>query len=209
VSEREAPEPEQPAHQDGRRARSARTRSAIARALFELIEAGHAAPTAQQIADRAGVALRSIRQHFETREELFLAAAALYGPRLERVREPGDPSAPLAERIASLVRRRADELEQTAALRRAVQRLAAPSPSVDEAARRVAAERRAELLRLFAPELAARDRAGRKRVLDRLDALSGGRLWDALRLDLGLSSGAAREHLRELLTGCLERALGQ
>ena len=60
---------------DGRHLRSERTRASIVSALLSLADQGELAPTAQQVADTAGVALRSIRQHFATREELFVAAA--------------------------------------------------------------------------------------------------------------------------------------
>ena len=58
---------------DGRRARTVRTHRAILDALLDLVEAGHAEPTAAQIANTARVAERSIRQHCPSREALFLA----------------------------------------------------------------------------------------------------------------------------------------
>jgi AcrR family transcriptional regulator len=189
---------------DGRHLRAQRTRAAISRALFELIEEGTAAPTAQQIADRAGVALRSIRQHFETRESLFLAAAEHYAPHLSRPRETPDPDAALEVRLARLVAARATELESTRALRRAVQRLEAESPSVAARGARLAAARRQELEQLFAPELNARTAGARRQLLDRLDAVAGGRLWDALRLDLALPLPEATRQLGLLLRACLE-----
>ena len=50
---------------DGRRQRSARSRAAIIEASFELMQEGVLAPTAQQIAERAGVGIRSFFRHFE------------------------------------------------------------------------------------------------------------------------------------------------
>jgi AcrR family transcriptional regulator len=72
---------------DGRTLRAQRTRQAIVDALLDLIESGVLLPTGEQIAARANVALRSIRQHFESRESLMLAAAERHA---ERAPSPGE-----------------------------------------------------------------------------------------------------------------------
>ena len=63
----------QPAKIDGRHERTKRTRAAIVGALTELLDEGRIEPTAVEIAERASVAVRSIGQHFASREELLLA----------------------------------------------------------------------------------------------------------------------------------------
>ena len=60
---------------DGRRARGLRTRDAIVSALLELIAEGDIAPTAQRIADRARVSVRSVYQHFVDVEGLYAHGA--------------------------------------------------------------------------------------------------------------------------------------
>ena len=50
---------------DGRRKRSARSRAAIITATLTLLENGNLSPTAKQIAEEAGVGLRSFFRHFE------------------------------------------------------------------------------------------------------------------------------------------------
>ena len=67
---------------DGRRLRAVRTRAQILGALLELLDEGSPAPTASEIAARAGVALRSIAQHFKTREHLLVALAQKHLARL-------------------------------------------------------------------------------------------------------------------------------
>ena len=49
---------------DGRRMRSERSRDAIIEAALQLVQEGILVPTAQQIADRAGVAMRTFFRHF-------------------------------------------------------------------------------------------------------------------------------------------------
>ena len=58
---------------DGRTARSQRTRSAIVAACIELVEEGDLRPTAPRVAERAGVSVRSVFQHFDDLEGLFAA----------------------------------------------------------------------------------------------------------------------------------------
>ncbi|GIR71683.1 MAG: hypothetical protein CM15mP74_29340 [Halieaceae bacterium] len=59
---------------DGRRQRSERSQTAIIKAALSLMDEGTLVPTAQQIADRAGVGIRSFFRHFADMDSLFLAA---------------------------------------------------------------------------------------------------------------------------------------
>src|SRR4051794_7539538 len=67
---------------DGRTARSQRTRDSVVEALLDLLNAGNPRPTAREIAEQAGVSLRSVYVHFDDLEDLFLAAT---GRHLERI----------------------------------------------------------------------------------------------------------------------------
>ena len=58
---------------DGRRQRSERSRTAIIEATLEFMNEGLLIPTAQQIADRAGVGIRSFFRHFSDMDSLFAA----------------------------------------------------------------------------------------------------------------------------------------
>ena len=68
---------------DGRRARRQRSRDLVVDALLDLLNAGVVRPTAQQVAERSGVSLRSIFRIFDDVETLHAAAAA---EQLARVR---------------------------------------------------------------------------------------------------------------------------
>lgn len=184
---------------DGRHERTKRTRAAIVTAILDLTEAGELAPTAQAIADRAGVAVRSIRQHFVSREQLFLAAAEVHARRTVAQRPEVDAALPPRARVAAFAALRARELEATRALRRAVALVEHRSPVVAQAARQLGAVRRREVARAFAPELDA----GRRALLDRLDLVSTGKVWDVMRGDLGLGPPAAERQLADLLLALL------
>src|SRR5215468_1968420 len=104
---------------DGRLARGARARAAIVDALLALIEEGDLRPSAARIAERAGVSLRSVFQHFKDVESLFAAAADRQSERLAPLvaRIPGD--GPLARRLDAFVATRARLLDAIAPVRRA------------------------------------------------------------------------------------------
>ncbi len=186
---------------DGRRERSKRTHAAIVQALTQLLDEGRIEPTAVEIAGRAGVAVRSIAQHFASREDLLLAVAQHHTERLEHATL--DARAPLARRLEAFVAERARELEASRAMRGAAAVVLARSPGVAQALQRVAERRRAESARVFAAEIAATEDP---RSTERSVALvTSGRAWDALRVELGLGTKAAREQMAAVLQAVLAR----
>ena len=181
---------------DGRHARTARTRGAIVEALLALVAGGQAAPTAGQIAARAGVSLRSIAVHFPSRAALFAAAASHYH---DRPPPPAPPaSAPVEARLAALLATRAVELEASRPIRAAAARLAGEYAIAAQALATSAQRRRDVVARVFAPELA---RSGGD-LLEILDLLLGGRVWDALR-----ERGLPVADVRRLIGEQVRRAL--
>ena len=56
---------------DGRRQRSERSRKQIIEATFELLREGDIRPSATDVAQRAGVGLRTVFRHFEDMESIF------------------------------------------------------------------------------------------------------------------------------------------
>jgi TetR/AcrR family transcriptional regulator, regulator of autoinduction and epiphytic fitness len=160
---------------DGRHARTTRTRAAIVDALLALVASGQPAPTAAEIAAKAKISLRSIAVHFPARDLLFAAAANRYHER-PPLPEPS-PDLPVERRLAELLRIRAVELEASRPIRASAARLAAESTIAANALATSAARRREVVARVFAPEIAR----GGPDLLEILDLLLGGRVWDALR----------------------------
>jgi AcrR family transcriptional regulator len=184
---------------DGRRERTKRTRAAIVGALTALLDEGRIEPTAVQIAERAGVAVRSIAQHFASREELLLAVAKHHAERLAHT--PVDVNGSFDERLDAFVSGRARSLEASAAMRRAAGVVLGHSPAVAHALEQVAKERRKETSTLFAGEIAATVDAV---AVERQVALvSSGRAWDVLRGEMGLGAKAAREQMAFMLRSAL------
>ena len=88
---------------DGRRQRSERSQTAIIEAALALMDEGALVPTAQQIADRAGVGIRSFFRHFADMDSLFLAADEMLISSYEALFEVDNRAGTLSERVARAV----------------------------------------------------------------------------------------------------------
>jgi TetR/AcrR family transcriptional regulator, regulator of autoinduction and epiphytic fitness len=185
-------------------ARSQRTSEAVVDALMALIREGDPKPGARQVADRAGVSTRTVFAHFATLEDLYRAAVERATAMVLSLLTPIDPGRPLAERIDSLCRQRAQVNEEIGPIRRAAALQAPFSPTLAEAqayGRRASFE---QLDRVFAAELGRLDSRARRRRRAAADAALSGEAWDLLRTTHGLSVDEARaamhEAVRPLLT---------
>ena len=56
---------------DGRRERSRSSRARIVQAMLDLVGSGHVAPSAAEVAEQAGVGLRSVFRHFDDMDSLY------------------------------------------------------------------------------------------------------------------------------------------
>ena len=166
---------------DGRAARSAKTRDAIADALLDLLADGRLRPTAREIADRARVSVRSVYVHFDDLEDLFCVAAKRHFARIAPMLAPTPATGALSERADALVRQRIRLYAQAGAVARATRLHAAFSPTLARILREAQARSRADLERLFAKEFHALRPAHRTSTLAVLDVLTGPDAWETLR----------------------------
>jgi|tagenome__1003787_1003787.scaffolds.fasta_scaffold20034672_2 TetR/AcrR family transcriptional regulator of autoinduction and epiphytic fitness len=191
---------------DGRVARSHRTRAAIVEALVSLLEEGNPQPTVEEIAARAGVAPRTVFQHYADREALFAAVSAHREAQLQDLMGTIDPAAPLDQRIAEMVAQRARVFEWIAAVRRGALLMEPFSESVHAWLEAFRAGKRAELARVFATEIEQRAEPERAALVAALGAAGSWSAWDSLRthqrLDAEQASAALALMLRSLLARC-------
>ncbi len=185
---------------DGRRLRAVRTRAAIIDAVLSLVDEGQGEPTVPQIAERAKVSERSIRQHFASREAVLLAGAAKHAERAASLHAAPLSTGSFDARLDSFVEARVAYLEATTGVRRAAMRRAASWPVLRSAIKVLSAERKKEIEVAFGPELKKRRGAGREELLEHLHVAASGAVWDALRRDLSLSLDDARNHVRATLS---------
>lgn len=97
---------------DGRALRSERSRQLIIDAMMALVEEGNLVPTAQQVADRAQVGIRSVFRHFTDMESLFTTSDEHMRETYENLFIGGNRDGTLAERIRHAVERHADAYEK-------------------------------------------------------------------------------------------------
>ncbi|HEY8515984.1 MAG TPA: TetR family transcriptional regulator [Candidatus Binatia bacterium] len=187
---------------DGREVRGLRSRDAIVSALLALIAEGHLVPTAQQVAERAGVGLRSVFRHFNDRESLFAAMGERVFASAAPILLSDEPSGTLVERARELVARRAQFFEQIAPYKRSANLRRADSPFIKSRHAELVRGLRADLLRRL-PELAD----ARPDELEVLDALTSFETWDRMRSDQGLSREHAHRALEEAVLALVRKAV--
>lgn len=188
---------------DGRLARGARARAAIVDALLALIERGDLRPSAARIAERAGVSLRSVFQHFSDVDSLFAAAASRQAERLAPLAGDVPDEGPLAARLDAFVRKRARLLDAISPVRRAAILMEPFSSELQGRLGAFRALKADEVRRVFAAELARRPPAVRRRLLAALVATASWTNWQALRDHQRLSQAEARRVLRRMLESLL------
>ncbi len=188
---------------DGRAARAARTRDAIVEATVALVEEGDVRPTAPRIADRAGVSVRSVFQHFDDLPALHTAVVQRVVERLAVLVVPADPARPLADRIDAFAHNRAALLEAVTPFRRAAAVHSPFAPELRDAVAQGSAFLRQEVEVAFAPEIEAAAPGDRRQLVDTLAAATSWGVWDGLRADAGDTPEQARVVLSRLLTALL------
>ena len=184
---------------DGRTARGQRTRAAVVDALLALQEEGDLTPTAQRVAERAGVALRSVFGHFSDLETLWAEAGTRELDKLAALAVPVSAELPLAERIALFSASRARTLEALLPVMRAARLREPTSPQLQANRRLFIAAGDAEVAQAFGPELAERGSQADTLVVA-IYLAAGGPAWEGLRHDRGLDVAAATELLRRTVS---------
>src|SRR5581483_4536693 len=175
---------------DGRVLRGERNRTALVEALLELVDEGDVHPTAPRIAERAGLSLRTVFQHFADMESLYAAVADRQTERVRAlVAETVDPSARFYETVTPV--------------RRASLLVAHRSPELTARLEGVTRYLRRQLATTFEPELAALDRGRRSDVLSALEVATSWETWDSLRRGQRRSAAAAARTVRVLVGATL------
>lgn len=188
---------------DGRLARSHRTRRAIVDALRSLHHDGDLRPTAPRVAERAGVSVRTVWQHFTDLESLLVEAGQRDFEIARSFVERVPPSLPLEQRIAAVVAQRARMFDAMAPPWRAA-RLHEPfSAQIRSNRDRLMRLGRDHIESTFAAELDGYDDADRRTLLDALQSACSWATWEGLRSDLHLDAEGARAVVVRIITALL------
>ena len=180
---------------DGRRLRSVRSKQAIVDAFIELVNEGTLVPTAQQIADQAGVGIRTVFRHFSDMESMFAVADAQKRASYEALFVGGDRDGSLTDRIQRAVERRAQAFEAT---KNAILSTHAQRWRYEFLRKNYAGYVRGlrKDLENWIPELKTLDRAGREAI----DAVASFEMWHRLREYQGLSKKLSIEIIVGMVT---------
>jgi AcrR family transcriptional regulator len=195
---------------DGRRVRRDRNVATVVDALLDLFHEGVVHPTAQQLADRSGVSLRSVFRYFDDVQDLVMRAARQHIARCEPLYRLPEPAAHATrdERIARLVAHRARLYHAVAPVVRAARAREFDVPALAE----LWAERRrvlqAQVATWFAPELDALRGDERRLVLAALDTATQFAALEHLDQQLGLSTEEIEQAVRFTLDRLLPGAAG-
>ena len=196
---------------DGRQSRTARSRVAICEACLDLVQEGALQPSAEEIAERAGLSRRSIFNHFADLAELYDAVAEAANQRCAPLLKEISDRAPIERRVEELVQVRSKFLEVTAPFTRALTAQALVGPAGDQA-KRLSAEalelQHEDVERLFRRDLAGLPSAERAEVLEALSAAMAPLLWEHLRRSRGNSMSRARGVMKRSLMSILRDVLG-
>jgi len=192
-----------PAQVDGRVRRGEENRSAMVEALISLWEEGELEPTVAQIAERAGVAVRSVYGHFGDFESLAAEVVQRQWNVHGKHKDLSPIEGSLDARVEGLVARRADLYEAITPVRRAGMLFLHRSETIAANLSQLAQVLRAQAGETFAPELG---RCGPQvsAVLDAVDLLLAWESWERLRTQQGCTKARARRVLETALIRLLD-----
>lgn len=183
---------------DGRRRRSQDNRARIVRAMLDLVYEGDVTPSAEAVAARGKVGLRTVFRHFKDMDSLYREmSATIYAELAAAIERPLD-SPDWRGRLTEIVRRRAAVYDRIAPFRRAgdVHRHASALLQSEHAA---FIDFGREVLRRTLPSDIASDAVR----FEAIDLLLSFDVWNRLRRDQNTSQRRSIEIVERLLDGLL------
>lgn len=183
--------------QDGRVQRGARNRELILDALFTLVASGDLQPTAEEVAQQAGVGTRTVFRHFDDMESLYAEMSARIELEIRPLLGGELPDGDLGARVAALVDQRALIFERISPFLLSAQSLRHDSRFLAESHARFCRILRADLEKAFMPEL--EKARGQLPLLDGLDLVASFEAWNRLRNDQGLGRARAGRVVQQSL----------
>ncbi len=184
---------------DGRRRRGMDNRARIVAAMVEIVRGDEVAPSAERVAARADVGLRTVFRHFQDMDSLYREMAMVIEREIRVILDQPLESPPGADRIVELVARRSRAFEIMAPFRRASEAFRHRSKFLGTDYARLVTKLREILERELPPEV-----AGDPMRLEAMDLLLSYEAWSRLRRDQGLTVDQARSVL-EAATRALVR----
>jgi AcrR family transcriptional regulator len=171
---------------DGRRQRGEDNRARIVKAMLDLVQSGEYAPSAEQVAARADVSLRTVFRHFEDMDRLYREMSGVIETEVRAVALRPFDSSDWREQVVEMVGRRAGAYEKITHIRHAAEVHRHRSKFLESDTQRFVGALR-EILGLIAPA-SVRDTD----QFETLDLLLSFETWSRLRREQKLSPKRAR-----------------
>jgi AcrR family transcriptional regulator len=184
---------------DGRRRRGQDNRARIVAAMMEIVHGGDVAPSAEQVATRADVGLRTVFRHFQDMDSLYREIAAVVGVEARALLAEPIRAETWRERILAQAERRGRVFEIIAPYKRAADVFRHRSKFLGSDYSQMVAELRERLERELPDEI-----VGDPLKLEALDLLMSFETWSRLRTDQALSVEAAQA----VIAAAVARTLG-
>jgi AcrR family transcriptional regulator len=166
--------------------------------MIELVRAGDISPSAADVANRAGVGLRSVFRHFKDMESLYREMTDVIEGELRGVVARPFKGETWQARLIELIDRRSAAFEQMMPIRRASDARRHTSPVLQEDHDRLTQALR-EILKRVVPRGAV-DRP----TFEALELLLSYEAWSRMRREQELSVSEARKVLRLAVKGLIE-----
>jgi AcrR family transcriptional regulator len=185
--------------EDGRRRRGEDNRARIVAAMLDIIHAGDIAPSAEQVAQRADVGLRTVFRHFQDMDSLYREMSVVISRELQAASETPFKSEDWRDRVVELIGRRSWAFEKIGPFLRASAVFRYRSKFLEADNLDFATALRAILKRQLPPAV-ARDQV----KVEILDLLLSFETWSRLRREQGLTPKRAREVLEATVRRLLD-----
>ncbi|HEY6427342.1 MAG TPA: TetR/AcrR family transcriptional regulator [Acidimicrobiales bacterium] len=199
----EPPPPQTHQPQDGRTLRRLNSFDRAVDALLDLIQSGNSSPTAQQIAEKSGISVRTVFRLTEDIEQLHAAAVERQIERTAHLYVQIPATGSLSARIRALVENRSSVFEVIAPTRRVAERLAESSPLIAQGLAFHHDILQMQVAELFDRELCRISRVRRPDALSAVDVAASWETWDQMRRVQGLSIASSARVVRQLIEGVL------
>jgi AcrR family transcriptional regulator len=165
---------------DGRRRRGEDNRARIVAAMLEIVQSGEVAPSAEQVAARADVGLRTVFRHFSDMDSLYREMSEAIEIEVKAVADQPFKAPDWRGRVLELVGRRGVAFEKIGPFRKASDAFRHRSRFLGDDADRLSQRLREILERVVGD-------AVESETLEALDLLLSFEAWSRLREEQGLS----------------------
>ena len=193
------PAPEAEARPDGRRQRSDANRRRITEAMLDLIIEGEMNPSAERVAERAGVGRRTVFSLFSDMEGVYREAHALMMARVAPIIDEPIRGATWRARLDQVIDRRGRLFEEMLPIKTASEALRAQSPYLRDEHIEVTRMLRGVLLFVL-PKTVVDDRT----LFESVELTLSFETWRRLRQEQRLSAKAAVAVMRRITAALLD-----